>query len=429
MRINKKLVIVVFLVVFGIGVGSFYNLIPKGEIVEKRKGDNPTITILAGQSTSDAGTEEMIQKVLEEKFPEVNFEWICVGWAEDNYRLRLIGRYAIGNPPDIIIGKSQDAVSYAQSNVILPIPERCAACISEEEKNAVMYNGNLYGIPYTCQYQGVFYNKDIFERYGLKPPKTMRELRRIVDILESSGEVAFAGHYKEAWQVGNNTMQFFMNEIFQYNPNWGDELRQGRSTFSDNKIVQQCFQNSRYILEHSWNDALQIDQFECDERFGKGNAAMYLTGSWSLQYLSQVTQDIQIGIFPYPNEQGDAKLIKEINISFMKGASTTESELVDDILQELGSNEELAKEIADFTKGESTLEDLQDYRITEVQEDTGRYEAADQVIDVTIGNTQLIWDYQSEIAEEELLWLQGKLSLDQVMRYADENIERSVAEK
>lgn len=429
MKINKKLLLMVFLSVFGVGAASLWNFVPKGEIVEKRQGDKPTITILAGQSTSDAGTEEMIQKVFEEKFPDVNFEWICVGWAEDNYRLRLTGRYAIGNPPDIIIGKSQDAVSYAESNVILPVPEECVSYISEEEKKAVTYDGKLYALPYTCQYQGVLYNKDIFRKYGLDPPETEKELQRVVEILEQSGETAFAGHYKEAWQVGNNTMQFFMNNIFLYDPLWGDKLRQGRSSFKNNPTVEKCFENSRYILEHTWNDALQIDQFECDERFGKGNAAMYLTGSWSLQYLSQVTQDIDIGIFPYPNGQGDAKLIKEINISFMKGAGTEEANLVDQILEELGSNKELAREVADFTKGESTLNELKEYRITEVQEDTQRYEAENRVIDVTTGNLQLIWDYQSSVAEEELLWLQGKKSLEEVLWYADENIESSVAEK
>ena len=214
MKINKKLLLMVFLSVYGVGAASLWNFVPKGEIVEKRQGDKPTITILAGQSTSDAGTEEMIQKVFEEKFPDVNFEWICVGWAEDNYRLRLTGRYAIGNPPDIIIGKSQDAVSYAESNVILPVPEECVSYISEEEKKAVTYDGKLYALPYTCQYQGVLYNKDIFRKYGLDPPETEKELQRVVEILEQSGETAFAGHYKEAWQVGNNTMQFFMNNIF-----------------------------------------------------------------------------------------------------------------------------------------------------------------------------------------------------------------------
>lgn len=429
MKKNYFLLLAGFLVLAAAGISRLIYSVPSGEVVTKEKSTNPTITILAGQSTSDAGTEEMMQKVLEEKFPDVNFEWICVGWASDNYRMRLTGKYAIGDPPDIIIGKAQDTVSYAEGNVLLPIPEECAAGIREAEKQAVTRNGKLYGLPYTCQYQGVLYNKDIFREYGLEIPSTKQELEEIVGRLEAEGITPFASHYKEAWQVGNNTMQFFMNEIFRYNSVWGDELRDGKSHFQNSEIVEACFRNSEYILQHSWSDALQIDQFQCDERFGKGNAAMYLTGCWSLQAISQVTQDINIGIFPYPNEKGDAKLVKETNLSFMKGAHTRQSELVDRILMEFASNQEMAKEIADFTKGESTLISLQDYRITEVQEDTNLYEKEGRVIDVTIGNMQLIWDFQSDVAEEELIWLQGKKTLGEVLYYADSNIQDSIAEK
>lgn len=426
---NRIVWIMILFVLFLAGISQFIDTVPSGEVITKEKSNNPTITILAGQSTSDAGIEEMIQKVLEEKFPYVNFEWVCVGWNGDNYKMRLTGKYAIGNPPDIIIGKAQDAVSYAESGVLLKIPEKCAVGIRDEDKKMVSHNGDLYAIPYTCQYQGVLYNKAVFEQYDLKPPSTQEELDEIVETLEKNGITPFASHFQESWQVGNNTMQFFMNEIFQYDPKWGEKLRDGRKTFRRDATVEKCFRNSEYILKHSWHDALQIDQFECDERFGKGSAAMYLTGSWSLQSISQVTQDMNIGIFPYPNENGDAKLIKETNISFMKGAHTRQSELVDEILLEIGTNQKLAKEVADYTKGESTLKSLEDYRITEVQEDIGCFEKENKVIDVTIGNTQLIWSFQSDVAEEELIWLRGRKTLNEVLYYADKNIQNSVAEK
>lgn len=78
--------------------------------------------------------------------------------------------------------------------------------------------------------------------------------------------------------------------------------------------------NNQFILNHTWEDAFQIDQFECDSRFVRGEAAMYLTGSWSMQFSSQYGKDIDFGIFPFPNQTGDAKLIKETNMTFMKSA-------------------------------------------------------------------------------------------------------------
>ena len=40
-------------------------------------GDEVTLTVLAGQSTTDAGIEDMIDEALAEKYPEVTLEWEC----------------------------------------------------------------------------------------------------------------------------------------------------------------------------------------------------------------------------------------------------------------------------------------------------------------------------------------------------------------
>ena len=38
------------------------------------------ISVLAGQSTSDAGVEDMIDEWMEKNFPHVYLEWECVDW-------------------------------------------------------------------------------------------------------------------------------------------------------------------------------------------------------------------------------------------------------------------------------------------------------------------------------------------------------------
>lgn len=83
------------------------------------------------------------------------------------------------------------------------------------------------------------------------------------------------------------TMQYMMNEIFGKIPDWGDQFRKGNQNYEGNAEVRNCFKNNQFILNHTWEDAFQIDQFECDSRFVRGEAAMYLTGSWSMQFSSQ----------------------------------------------------------------------------------------------------------------------------------------------
>ena len=185
-------------------------------------------------------------------------------------------------------------------------------------------------------------------------------------------------------------------------------------------------ENNKEILENSWDDALLIDQFTCDTRFEKQEAAMYLTGSWSLQFSNQYAGEGEYGIFPYPNLTGDAKLIRETNMTFMKSAATENGETVDKILKVLTQDKKLLEEILEFTQT-YPVQEIEKYSFKScIQNDVEEYEKNGEVIEAATGNTQLIWPFQNEIASQEQLWLQGKKTLDNVLEYADEHREESI---
>lgn len=74
-----------------------------------------TVTILAGQSTTDAGTEEMITEKVAAAYPNVTLEWECVGWNDLAAKMQL---YMQSGLPDIIIGKGQDVATYAPLGIL-----------------------------------------------------------------------------------------------------------------------------------------------------------------------------------------------------------------------------------------------------------------------------------------------------------------------
>ena len=279
------------------------------------------LSVLAGQSTSDAGIEDMIDDKVKEILPNVRLDWECMDWGE-HFDAELNARFAAGDIPDILIGKAQDAAQYYATGNLAPIDGQLLGCLDERAVESVTVDGEAYGIPYNSWYQGVIYNKNIFEEYGLEVPSTRAELEKIVDVLEEHGVVPFASHFQESWAVGNTTMQFMLNNIFAENPRWGDAFRRGEQSYSKNAVVEDCMQCNRYILEHSWEDAMTIDQAVCDSRFDQREAAMYLTGTWSLQFVNQYQKADDYGIFPFPNLEGTSRLIRETNMTFMKSATT-----------------------------------------------------------------------------------------------------------
>ena len=167
--------------------------------------------------------------------------------------------------------------------------------------------------------------------------------------------------------------------------------------------------------------ALMIGRYELRRSFSEGDAAMYPTGAWSLQALNQSDTKIECGIFPYPNADGDASLIKETNMTFMVSESSGQKELIFQILQELLSNEELMQEILDFTQSYSIVENIETGYESSIEADARRYEKEGKIVEATTGNNQIIWDFQSRLADETQKWLQGKESLEEVFSFADKN--------
>lgn len=383
------------------------------------------LTVLAGQSTSDAGIEDMIDEWMSEKFPNVTLEWECVDWGE-KFAVQMRSRIAAGETPDIMIGKAQDVHNYAKTGNLGEISDACVGKISKEAIEIVEVDDIIYGIPYTAWYQGVVYNKNIFKTYDLTPPTTIEELEEIVEVLEENDIVAFAGHYQESWKVANTMMQYMMNEIFSENENWGDEFREGKQSFQESEKIKFCLKQQKYLLQHSWDDALFINQFESDSRFTKGEAAMYLTGSWSMQFAHEYGSEVEFGIFPYPNEMGNAKLIRETNMTFMKAKDSEHSELIDEIFLALLSDEELTQEIVEFTQSSTVVEGMDSESVNVLKKDIELYEAEENVIDVTIGNAQLQWDFQNNFAQQALQWIKGEKTMENILMYADENRAASI---
>lgn len=393
-------------------------------VVEPPKQEEKVLlTVLAGESTSDPGMAELIYERIEEAFPNVELEWENVDWGE-RFSVRLNAMLSSGEAPDIIIGKAQDVQAFYPTGALGVFPDELGSRLVEEAVEAGMADGRLYGLVYNQLYQGVLYNKNIFWRYNFEVPKTEEELAAIVDRLNRVGQTPFAAHFQETWHTGNILMQFAIGDVFSKEPDWGERLRAGEVSFTD-PAYRSCAQKVVYQYENTWTDAMQVTQSESDLRFAGEEAVMYLGGSWSVQALKSVAPYRKIGIFPYPNSTGDARLIAEPNITFMKGAATKHDALVDDIFEMLLSDKELAKTVCAFTQTDTCLKGVTVDSLDMIREDIERYREAGQIVSASIGNNQLIWAFQYDCAELLLAHLRDEQTLDSVLSQWDALREQS----
>ena len=398
-----------------------------GTAVMVKADDEPvTLTVLAGQSTTDAGIEDMIDEALAEKYPNITLEWECVDWGND-FQPKM-QQYMQSGLPDIMIGKAQDVSTYAPQGVLGEIDSTYLDRGLDAARENVTIDGKTYGLVYNAMYQGVYYNKAMFKENGWEIPKTLDDLQAIIDDCKEKGIPPFASHMVDTWSIGNMSMQFAMNDVFNKTPDWGDKFRAGEVSFSDSEDMQNALNYNKLIYDNTFEDTFSTEQTDCDAKMVLGDAAMKVSGSWSIQNFLDIDENFDFGIFPFPNQTGDSKLIFEPNITIMTSANTEHQDAVNDFLDLMSSDKDLAVEILDYTKTASMLKDVTPTFNNPSQEDIDKYASEDMIVDVTLGNNQLVWGgFQEENAKDIAAWLQGQESLEDCLKACDGRVDSSSA--
>ncbi len=385
-----------------------------------------TLTVLAGQSTTDAGIEDMIDEALAEKYPNITLEWECVDWGND-FQPKM-QQYLQSGLPDIMIGKAQDVATYAPQGVLAEIDSTYLDRGLDAARENVTIDGKTYGMVYNALYQGVYYNKDLFEENNWQVPQTIDDLQKIIDDCNAKGITPFASHMVDTWSIGNVTMQFMMNDVFNKIPDWGDQFRDGKASFADSEEMQTAYKYNQLIYENTFDNTFSTEQTDCDAKMVMGEAAMKVSGSWSIQNFLDIDENFNFGIFPFPNQTGDSKLIFEPNITIMTSAQTEHQDAVNSVLDLLTSDKDLAIEIYNYTKTASMLKDISPTFENPSQTDIDQYASEGNIADVTLGNNQLVWGgFQEENAKDVAAWLQGQESFEDALKASDGRKEASSA--
>lgn len=396
------------------------------EVSEEDVAEPVTLTVLAGQSTTDVGIEDMIDAALAEKYPNITLEWECVDWGND-FQPKM-QQYMQSGLPDIMIGKAQDVGTFAPQGILGEIDSTYTDRVLDAANENVTVEGKVYGVVYNALYQGVYYNKDMFAENGWEIPTTLEELQGIIDDCNAKGIVPFASHMVDTWSIGNVTMQFAMNDVFNTDPTWGDKLRAGEVSYTESEAFQQAYQYNKLIYDNTYPETFSMEQTDCDARMVLGEAAMKVSGSWSIQNFLDIDENFNFGIFPFPNQTGDSKLIFEPNITIMTSSASENQEAINCVLDVLTGNKEMAVEIYDFTKTAAMLKDVSPTFINPSQSDIDAYAAAGMIVDVTLGNNQLVWGgFQEENAKDIAAWLQGDETFEEALTASDGRVDASSA--
>ncbi len=385
-----------------------------------------TLRVLVGQSTTDAGIEDMIDEALAKKYPEIKLEWECVDWGNDFQPKMQV--YMQSGLPDIMIGKAQDVSTYGSLGLLADLTAQpYMENILDAAKEGVTLDGKVLGMTFNCLYQGVYYSREIFNKLGLSVPKTHEELAAVIETLKANGITPFASHMVDTWSIGNVTMQFAVNDVFNKNAVWGDDFRAGKVSFETSPEYKTAYEYNKLIYDNTWTDeTFSLEQTACDAKMVMGEAAMKVSGSWSIQNFLGIDESYDFGIFPFPNQTGDAKLLFEPNITFMGSAKSEYQDAINKVFEVIATDKDLQVAIFDHTMTAPMVKDVAPTFANPSQSDIDAYAAAGMIQDVNLGNNQLVWGgFQEENAKDIAEYLQGKLTIEEVLKASDARRENS----
>lgn len=225
------------------------------------------------------------------------------------YDARLESRLSTRRAGDLIFCRPFDAsVRMQAKGYLLPLKEHELRHFSPQARQAWTTDDGqtTYCMPVAYVMHGLFYNKQIFRALNLKPPVTVDEFLAVLGQVGAARKVTpLALGTADMWE---STQVVFTG----MGPNfWGGEkarlgLIEGTARFTDPGFIKawQMMGQLKPYMHPQQNDMSNSD---IQLLFATGNAAVYPSGSWDIDFLRNTSfaykKPIDMGVFMPPVEK------------------------------------------------------------------------------------------------------------------------------
>lgn len=255
--------------------------------------------------------KDVITKAVE-KFnseTESGYTVTSVPTQNDTYKEKLVVAMSSGECPDMYSCWSGGPMyEYIDSGFGQPIDDLFnASDIKDKLMGSAVgqasYNGHIYAVPYqNVSMSGIFYNKEMFEKFKLKEPETLADLEAICDTLKKNDITPFA--------LANSSKRtgsmYYMNLAARYG---GLEPFQ-KAVAGEGKFTDECFIKAGEKIQE-WVEAgyfpdgvnsLSEDDGQAKQLMYQETAGMLLCGSWYTGTFATDSAEFyeKIGWFPFP---------------------------------------------------------------------------------------------------------------------------------
>lgn len=250
----------------------------------------------------DQTVREIAKNYSEEKGGKVVVEFETTA-DRPSYLQKLKTLIAGGNMPDII---DIDADPYCQELVNEGMLVDVKQFLQDNDKyddfypTALRYqeftDGSMYTLPLEYNVEMTWYNKEIFDKYGLTAPKTMDEWLDVCKTLKDNGITPISVDGVDRWPVQRYLAMMPFRETGN---DFIINLRDGKEKMSS-QIGKEAAEFMQEIGQYFNDGFAATDYATAQSMFLDGKSAMYYIGNWEIAAMQDAYDAGKIDYFYLP---------------------------------------------------------------------------------------------------------------------------------
>lgn len=168
-------------------------------------------------------------------------------------------------------------------------------------------DGKLYGLPRNTDFMVLYYNKAIFEKYGVKLPTTYEDIIEASKIFRKNNVAPISMNGKDKWAMSI----LFQDLVLKQS---GDQSLMNAGLAGTTKVTSdpsfiKAAQDVKALMDvKGFQDSfVTADYGAANNLFAQGKAAMYYMGSWEVgmdtnkDFSDDFKKNVDVTIFPAPS--------------------------------------------------------------------------------------------------------------------------------
>lgn len=288
MRFKKLGIVLILLISSALIVGCNSD---KG----KSSGDAVELELYSWR-TEDRAAYEKIIEAFEDKHSDIKIKF--QPFESTEYNTILTNALVSGKGPDIVqLRPYSGAKSIADGDYLVSLDDVPGVSDIDDDylEAAKGSDGNVYGVPLTLNAGVIFYNKGIFDEYGLEAPETWEDFIEVSKTLKENDIIPIAQAGRAAYLL---SMLHGVISPSAYGGNdYIDDLLDGSADLTDARMME-TLDRMEELEPYLPDDFIALDDNDAQALFFAEEAAMYINGDYRLETFEKNAPDMDIDVIP-----------------------------------------------------------------------------------------------------------------------------------